>query len=244
MITEPRARPTSASCCPRRVPRGRARAHARARRRCCVLDETAHADRRLRRADARLGRSTPDVDHARQEPRRRRPDRRVRDDRRPARLAGAPPRRATAACAGPRHRRHDVRQPALARRRGRGAAPHPDAGGLDAPPRSGRSSPTASRPRPRATACPGARTGSAAAPGYCLEPELPRDARVRRRRSTSTRELDRHAACRHMANRGVWDGDRERRVPAASFAPRGRRRRRSTCGALRRAVLERHVGAG
>ena len=91
--------------------------------------------------------------------------------------------------------------------------------------RSARSSPTASRRRPRASGCRGARTGSAAAPGYCLEPELPRNAREAAR-SIDVELVD--ARRLHLANRGIWDAIASA-GPGGLVRPHGGGRGRVSC---------------
>ena len=178
-----------------------------------VLDETHTQTVRLRRADARVGPGAR-RDRARQEHRRRDPDRRLRDDGRPARLDGAPSRRLRRR-ARARHRRDDLRQPALARRHGRDAA------------RTSRRPRRSSAPRRSARQLADGIEAAAARvglpwrahrlggrSGYCLEPELPRDARDAER-SLDVELIDTRRL--FMANRGVWDAIAGA-GPAASFA--------------------------
>ena len=79
----------------------------------------------------------------------------------------------------------------------------------------GASSPTGSRPPPRAHGLPWRAHRLGGRSGYCLEPELPRDARDAER-SLDVELIDTRRL--YMANRGVWD----------AIAARARQRRSRT----------------
>ena len=188
------------------------RALTRAHGALLVLDETHTQTVRVRRADARLG-ARARRDHARQEHRRRRPDRRLRDDGRPARLDGAPPRRlwpaAGLATGGTTYAnplslaaavatlRHIQTPEAFERTAALGARL---ADGIEAA--------AARHGLPWRAHRLGGRSG------YCLEPELPRNADDAER-SLDVELIDTRRL--HMANRGVWDAIASA-GPAASFA--------------------------
>ena len=117
-----------------------------------------------------------------------------------------------------RHRRDDVREPALARRRRRGAARDPDAGGVRAHRRARRAARRRDRGRRRAPRAAVARAPARRALGL-----LPRAASCRATPTDAERSLDHElidARRLHMANRGVWDA-------IASAGP-GRRRSRTS----------------
>ncbi len=189
----------------RRVPRGHARARARARG-AARARRDAHADRRLRRPDARVGPGAR-RDRTRQEHRRRDPDRRLRDDGRPARLDGAPSRRLRRR-ARARHRRDDLCQPAFARGHGRDAARDPDARGV----RAGRVARRAARRRDRGRR--GARRAAVARASarrpLRLLPGAGAAARRARRGALARHRADRHAPAVH-GEPGRMGCDRGRR---------------------------------
>ena len=143
---------------------------------------------------------------------------------------------------GDRHRRDDLRQPAVARRRRRDAHARPDAGGVRAVRSARRPARRRDRGAGRASAgCRGARTGSAAAPGICLEPELPRNA-DEAARSIDAALIDarrlhhrepRHLGCDRQRRAGGLvrpHGGGRRRVSGARSARSSTTCSRSRCG--------------